>query len=195
MTKLRTRYTKEALGKVASQCKSIREVLIRLGIVRPSGSQHALVTKRLREYGIDTTHFLGQNWRQGMLPANFDKIPADQILVKGRTDKRTRRRLLRRALLEIGRKEECAKCGQGIMWCDEKLVLPIDHIDGDHSNDLGENLRFMCPNCHTQTPTFGQSRGTKKRVCSECRKPVTRYSKTGLCRGCSCRKIGTRVRK
>ena len=33
-------------------------------------------------------------------------------------------------------------------------MLAVDHVDGDWRNDRAENLRFLCPNCHSQTPTF-----------------------------------------
>jgi hypothetical protein len=40
------------------------------------------------------------------------------------------------------------------------LRLEIDHIDGDYHNNLAENLRYLCPNCHTQTGNVsGRSRG------------------------------------
>jgi len=48
----------------------------------------------------------------------------------------------------------CLKCGQGELWNGEPLVLQLDHIDGDNSNNARENLRCLCPNCHTQTSTF-----------------------------------------
>lgn len=40
------------------------------------------------------------------------------------------------------------------------LTLEVDHIDGDFLNNILTNLRFLCPNCHRQTPNFaGRSRG------------------------------------
>jgi hypothetical protein len=78
-------------------------------------------------------------------------------------------------------KEQC-ECGVGKFWQGRPITLQIDHtngIDGDHRI---ENLRFMCPNCHSQTETFcGRNRGTKtsertaywragkKTVCTETR--------------------------
>lgn len=45
-------------------------------------------------------------------------------------------------------------------WNGKNIVLEIDHIDGNSSNDLPENLRFICSNCHSQTSTFkGRNKG------------------------------------
>jgi len=49
---------------------------------------------------------------------------------------------------------ECAMCGIGSVWNSKPLVLQLDHIDGNRSNNTRENLRLLCPNCHTQTDTF-----------------------------------------
>jgi len=35
-----------------------------------------------------------------------------------------------------------------------KIPLEVDHIDGDHMNNSEENLRLLCPNCHSLTPNF-----------------------------------------
>jgi hypothetical protein len=45
-------------------------------------------------------------------------------------------------------------------WLGEKLILDIDHIDGNNNNELPSNWRFLCPNCHRMTPTWGN----KKRI-------------------------------
>ena len=36
----------------------------------------------------------------------------------------------------------------------EKIKLEVDHIDGDKYNNSRENLRLLCPNCHSTTPTW-----------------------------------------
>ena len=63
--------------------------------------------------------------------------------------------ILRDNLLEY----KCALCGNTGEWNGKELVLQLDHINGVHNDHRLENLRFLCPNCHTQTETYG----TKKR--------------------------------
>nr|WP_233435863.1 MULTISPECIES: HNH endonuclease [Streptomyces] len=40
-----------------------------------------------------------------------------------------------------------------------RLVLEIDHINGDRLDNRRENLRYLCPSCHSQTQTFSNRRG------------------------------------
>ena len=49
----------------------------------------------------------------------------------------------------------CAICNHPPVWNDTALVLQLDHIDGDSDNNFPVNIRLLCPNCHSQTPTFG----------------------------------------
>ena len=48
----------------------------------------------------------------------------------------------------------CSLCGLGPKWNGKPLTLQLDHISGDPSDSTIENLRFLCPNCHTQTETY-----------------------------------------
>lgn len=61
---------------------------------------------------------------------------------------------LKRYLVET-RGDVCQECGQTSVWNSMELVLQLDHIDGDSDNNYPSNLRLLCPNCHSQTETFG----------------------------------------
>ena len=65
---------------------------------------------------------------------------------------------LRRCLLERDG-DKCSVCKIN-EWNDKPLKLELEHKDGDSSNNLGYNLCLICPNCHSQTPTYkGANRG------------------------------------
>lgn len=50
--------------------------------------------------------------------------------------------------------ERCGECGLSGNWNDKKLELHLDHINGNNTDFRKENLRFLCPNCHSQTDTY-----------------------------------------
>lgn len=63
-------------------------------------------------------------------------------------------------LIRFGFKQDiCEECGQVPIHMNRPLVLQLDHIDGDHFNWKLENLRILCPNCHTQTSTHSGRSG------------------------------------
>jgi len=53
-------------------------------------------------------------------------------------------------MLESNVKHECSKCGQKPEWLGSPLTLDVDHVNKNWLDDRLENLRFLCPNCHSQ---------------------------------------------
>jgi len=70
---------------------------------------------------------------------------------------------VKQAILKMGLKEyHCSECGI-VDWRDKRLSLELDHINGNSRDHRLENLRFLCPNCHSQTPNFrGRGKNTGK---------------------------------
>lgn len=89
---------------------------------------------------------------------------------------------MRKYMLEAGFEYKCEKCGNDGKWQDEELVLQVDHTNGDNKDNRKENLRFLCPNCHSQTDTWG-TKIKDKYVCPGCKKTYKGHGE--LCRSCS----------
>lgn len=69
-------------------------------------------------------------------------------------------KVLKRQTISEEQNNKCCQCGIEEIWNGSKLIFELDHIDGNNKNNLRENLRLLCPNCHSQTPTF-RGRGRK----------------------------------
>jgi Zn finger protein HypA/HybF involved in hydrogenase expression len=68
---------------------------------------------------------------------------------------------LKRRLLKAGLKSlRCEMCNI-TSWRDKVLPFQLDHIDGNRTNNLLENLRMLCPNCHAQTETWCRKRSSR----------------------------------
>ena len=67
----------------------------------------------------------------------------------------TNRHRLKLRLLSAGRLHNvCAMCRLGPRWNDQPLMFVLDHINGINDDYRPDNLRLLCPNCNSQTPTF-----------------------------------------
>ncbi|WP_457492713.1 HNH endonuclease [Streptomyces sp. P5_D11] len=123
-----------------------------------NGASRALVKRSIEAHGISTEHFTGQGHFLGA--SSPYRKPAQDILRRlDPPSPRTRTAFLRRALDDLGVPHECAACGIGDLWRGKRLVLEIDHINGDPIDNRRENLRYLCPSCHSQTESFSNRRG------------------------------------
>jgi Zn finger protein HypA/HybF involved in hydrogenase expression len=189
-------YTIEEFKSAVQGSYSIAQALTKLG-VSPRGGNYRVFKKFEKLYEIDTSHFTGQGHLRGKTH-NFNTIPLDEILVK---DYEYSSNKLRKRLISEGIKEhKCECCGLN-EWLGEPIPLELDHIDGDHYNNILENLKILCPNCHAKTPTYrGKNKRSKnsqtlknknqiekiKKIynCSSCKVELKGKCKTGLCLLC-----------
>ncbi len=60
---------------------------------------------------------------------------------------------------------KCSECHIGEWWNGKMLVLQLDHKNGiSHDNEY-DNLRLLCPNCHSQTHTYSRPHKVRKNKC------------------------------
>jgi 5-methylcytosine-specific restriction endonuclease McrA len=87
--------------------------------------------------------------RRGELRARARALPIDHMIAS-----KMARGSIKRRLLELGILTPiCSRCGLN-EWRGKPLTIHLDHIDGNKHNSRIDNLRMLCPNCHSQTPTF-----------------------------------------
>lgn len=146
------KYTKEMLEGAAENSLSIAGVLRNLGLKQAGGTQ-AYVGSLLKKFGVDTSHFTGQAHNKGTR-SNKRKSWQEVLVLRPEGSVRVRAVLLTRAMLEYGMSYRCSECGLGEKWNEKKIVLHVDHIDGEWLDNRIENVRFLCPNCHSQTETY-----------------------------------------
>lgn len=140
----------EDFQQLIKSSKNFSQCIAALGY-KPNG-RHAydLIRRRCNELNISYSHF----YVEGNGANFFSTQSLDDILVKNSTYQNIsslKKRLLNSNLLEY----KCALCGNTGEWQGKPLILQLDHINGEHLDHRLENLRFLCPNCHSQTETFG----------------------------------------
>lgn len=166
MASLRSISDEQIRDAVASM-RSIRSVMTQLDL--RGGGTYALLKQRIKSLQLDTSHLLGQGANCGKFHRGTHSLTSIEIQA---LSKRVGRTYLLRILREANIQEKCAICHQGVIFYGKTLVLPIDHIDGNHANNHISNLRFLCPNCHSQTDTFGFKRKhsdvTRRKIAIAC---------------------------
>ncbi|MDQ6929159.1 MAG: HNH endonuclease [Candidatus Eremiobacteraeota bacterium] len=104
--------------------------------------------------------FAAMSWHKARLRGGIrtrpHAIPIDRLLAAKRTRPHVKRRLLEAGIL----KNVCDECGLS-EWQRKPLSMHIDHINGTNDDHRLENLRMLCPNCHSQTATYA---GRNKRL-------------------------------
>ena len=87
-------------------------------------------------------------------------VPNEEVFIENShySNEMVKQRIVKQNLLEY----RCVTCGVD-SWQGETIVLDLDHINGDNLDNRLSNLRYLCPNCHSQTSTYkGRNKNTGK---------------------------------
>jgi hypothetical protein len=194
---MRRKYTKALLEEAVKESVSIAGVLRTLGL-REAGGTHAHISRQLRAFSIDTSHFLGCGANRGENHKGSTKCPWNLVLVLRTGGPRQKSFRLRRALIESGRPFRCetARCPVQETWLDKPIHLHVNHKNGNWLDDRAENLEFLCPNCHSQTPNYCGSKGLSDRTSTARYGRAYRVRKRGpVAESADARGLGPRARE
>lgn len=149
-------WTPEQLRDAIDHSSSYRQVLIKLRL-REAGGNYEQLKRYVHELGLDVTHFKGKSWNKGLRGIRRSQIPLEEILIKNSFFQTFK---LKKRLFAAKRKPMyCEECGWAERTKDGYLPLELDHVNGDRRDHRLENLRVLCPNCHSLKPTH---RGRKR---------------------------------
>lgn len=146
-------YTEEAFKNAVKESKSYSGVCRLIGLT-PKGGNLNTVKKKIKEMGLDVSHFTFQGWSKGLTSdenTSIKKKPIEEVLVEnsGWSSHNLKLRLFKEGLKE----KRCERCKR-TEWEGEEIPLELHHINGSHNDNRIENLQILCPNCHALTDSY-----------------------------------------
>ena len=146
----RRSWSIEQLQNAVKYSFSYRQVLAKLGL-REAGGNYDQLKKYILELKIDISHFKGRAWNKGLTGTGKPRLTLEEILIEKSYFQSFK---LKRRLFAAGLKpENCELCGWAEKTIDGYLPLELDHINGNRHDNRIENLRVLCPNCHSLQAT------------------------------------------
>lgn len=177
---------KEDFKKIVLESETFTEILKKCGLENKGGNINT-VKRRIFKEKINSSHIkTGRNHNKGRVFIK-QRISLEEAIrkyfIKNSNIKRgTIKKLIARyKLLDY----KCQHCGLTNIWNNKNISLQLDHVNGINNDNRLENLRYLCPNCHSQTENFaGKKYKTKQTFnCCYCQKETKGYSE--LCLDCA----------
>lgn len=175
------RWEKENVQKAIKASVNYSECVRKLGLSGKAPGNRQTLKKYISKYDIDLSHFTFLPRYENRNPR--DKTPLNEVLTKNSyyDNSSLKKRLLEKGLFQ----KRCSDCGLTTHWNGKPLTLQVDHINGVSTDNRIENLRLLCPNCHSQTPTWGSKnmKTTPSNTCEDCNIEIS--SQATRCQSCA----------
>lgn len=168
----RKRFQDDVIVEAIKTSPNIKSVLEKVGMALVGGN-YETIKRIIQKYNLDISHFIKPGFQKG----HSKKRPVEEVFIEN--SNMSRSKIKERIIVEKLIPYICAECGLSNVWRDKELSLHLDHINGIRNDNRLENLRFLCPNCHSQTDNYcGKANKTAPRepkLC-ECGKQINRSS-------------------
>lgn len=152
----RRAYSQENFIEAWTNSGSIAECARKLNLVI-YGSTYKTLRYTAKELDLNEEHMHGQGWRKGKTFTVTNARPLEEYLKIGSTIASSK---LKAKLFRAGLKQnKCEECGLD-QWNNKSLGCELEHINGDNMDNRIENIKILCPNCHSQTPTYCRRKST-----------------------------------
>jgi len=175
--------SEEQFKMFAKESKNWKEFMIKCGYTNLGCRKYIKI--KIDKFKVDISHFI--NIRQ-------NKKYTDEELFKENSEYASMNGIKTRLINKFGWKPQCSSCKLS-EWMNQPIPIEIDHINGTHTDNRIENLRFLCPNCHALTDTYkGKNTKNKEhskekyeklknnRICTNCNKP--KFKNSEMCKEC-----------
>jgi hypothetical protein len=152
-------WSDAAFVEAVARHTNFTDVLRALGL-RAAGGNHRSMKVHAERLGVDLRHFTQARRTRGIAAWREEtRVTPERAFAAGSAVSRSALRCLCRTHLTP---YACAGCGNAGAWQERPLTLQLDHANGDPDDHRLENLRWLCPNCHSQTGSFA-GRGARRR--------------------------------
>ena len=147
------RLSDDEIREAVKKSFSFRATLISLGLCGDGGGNVYSLKQRIKDLGISTEHFLGSAYLKGKQHSWGRKTDSSEIFTSDSKYRGSTDAIKRRYIKEFDVPYECLSC-KIKEWMGQKLTLQLDHKNGKRNDNRPENLRLLCPNCHSLTHNF-----------------------------------------
>lgn len=144
----KTDWSEQDVSIAVKNSLSYAEALRRLGFSGNRGNNIKTLKKKIKEYNIDTSHFLGRSRYslEKALKSSDEDFFRNGVYHNGDS--------LKKRLFNNNLKEKKCECCGLTEWNGNPIPLQVHHIDGNNLNNSLDNLQILCPNCHAQTDNY-----------------------------------------
>lgn len=127
---------------------SMSDLLRKIGLSTNGGNSNKVAKERIHTLGISTDHFTIKIAKT----TDSTRYTLEEACVANSTYQ-NRTKLKERLIKEKWLIYHCYIC-RLVDWNNQPIALHLDHINGINNDHRLENLRLLCPNCHSQTETY-----------------------------------------